>query len=103
MRVTYRTIWGRPEDVRAFFGDVLRTSSGRNFAQWGNTSFHPKPLCQKPMLRQVDLGVQNGPITKNRVLAKTNLFFRKFCFSLRIDLISLSLSLSHHKCLSLDH
>ena len=31
--VTYRTIWGRPEDVRTFFGDMLRTSSGRNFAE----------------------------------------------------------------------
>ena len=32
--VTYRTIWGRPKDVRTFFGYVLRTSSGRNFAEW---------------------------------------------------------------------
>ena len=36
--ITYRTIWGRPEDVRTFFGDVFRTSLGRNekFKQhWG--------------------------------------------------------------------
>ena len=29
--------------------------------------------------------VQNGPITKNGVLPVTTLFFRKFCFSLRIS------------------
>ena len=34
LRVTYRTIWGRPEDVRTFFGNVLRMSSGRNFSEW---------------------------------------------------------------------
>ena len=32
--VTYRTIWGRPEDVSAFSGDVYRASLGRNFAEW---------------------------------------------------------------------
>ena len=35
------------------------------------------------MLRQIEWGVQNGPITKNQVLLVTTLFFRKFCFSLR--------------------
>ena len=34
MDVTYRTILGRPEDVRASFWDVLRTSSRRNFVEW---------------------------------------------------------------------
>ena len=38
---------------------------------------------QKPILRQIKWGVQNGPITKNRVLPVTTLVFRKFCFSLR--------------------
>ena len=32
--VTYRTLRGRPEDVNKFFGDILRTFSGRNFAEW---------------------------------------------------------------------
>ena len=35
------------------------------------------------MSRQVEWGVQNGPITKNEVLTVTTVFFRKFCFSLR--------------------
>ena len=37
--VPYRTIWGRPEDVRTLFLDVFRTSSGRNFAQWEQSTF----------------------------------------------------------------
>ena len=45
--------------------------------------FHTKLLCQKPILRQIEWGVQNGPIRKNGVLPVTTLFFRKFCFSLR--------------------
>ena len=40
-------------------------------------------LCQKPVLRQIECGVQNGPITKNGVSPVTTLFFQKFCFSLR--------------------
>ena len=35
------------------------------------------------MLRQIEWGVQNGPITKNGVLPVATFFFRKFCFSLR--------------------
>ena len=35
------------------------------------------------MLRQTEWGVQDGPITKNGVLPVINLFFRKFCVSLR--------------------
>ena len=35
------------------------------------------------MLRQIEWGAQNGPITKNGVLPGTTLFFPKFCFSLR--------------------
>ena len=45
--------------------------------------FHTNLLCQKPMLRQIEWGVQNRPITKNGVLPVTSSFFRKFCFSLR--------------------
>ena len=33
--------------------------------------------CQKPMLRLIEWGVQNGSITKNRVLAVGIIFFRK--------------------------
>ena len=46
--------------------------------------FHTKLLSQKPVLRQKECGVQNGPITRNGVLPVTTLFFRKFCFSLTI-------------------
>ena len=35
------------------------------------------------MLRQIQLRVQNGTITKNGVLPVTTLFFWKFCFGLR--------------------
>ena len=45
--------------------------------------FHTKLLSQKPMLRQIEWWVENGPITKKRVLPATALFFWKFCFSLR--------------------
>ena len=45
--------------------------------------FHTKVSCQKPMLRQIESGVQNGPITKNGTLAVTALFFWKIYFILR--------------------
>ena len=32
------------------------------------------------MLRQIEWGVQNGPITKKAVLPLSTLFFGKFCF-----------------------
>ena len=35
-------------------------------------------LCQKPMLRRIEWGVQNGPITKDGVLPVTSLFFENF-------------------------
>ena len=35
------------------------------------------------MLRQIEWGVQNGPITRNGVLPVTNSFFQKIFFSLR--------------------
>ena len=37
--------------------------------------FHTKLLYQKPMLRQIEWGPQNGPITKSGVLPLTTLFF----------------------------
>ena len=45
--------------------------------------FHTKLPYQQPMLRQIEWGVQNRPITKNGVLPVTTLFFWKFSFSLR--------------------
>ena len=38
--------------------------------------------CQKPMLRQIEWGVQNRPVTKNGFLPVTSIFL-KFCFNLR--------------------
>ena len=45
--------------------------------------FHAKLPYQKPMWRQIEWWLQNGPITKNRVLPVTTLVFWKYCFSLR--------------------
>ena len=45
--------------------------------------FHTILSSQKSMLRQLEWEVQDGPITKNRVLPVTTLFFWKFCFSIR--------------------
>ena len=45
--------------------------------------FHRKLSCQKPILKQIEWWVQNGPITKNEVLPVTTLFFWKFCFIIR--------------------
>ena len=44
--------------------------------------FRTKLPYQKPMLRQIEWWVQNGPITKNGVLPVTTLFFWKCYFSL---------------------
>ena len=48
---------------------------------------HTKLTCPKPVLRQIELGVQNEPITENGVLPKITLFFGKFCFNLRTSFI----------------
>ena len=45
--------------------------------------FHLKPPYQKPILRQIQWWVQNGPITSNGVSPVTTLYFWKFCFRLR--------------------
>ena len=39
--------------------------------------------CEKPMLRQIEWRLQNGPIIKSGVLPVTTLFFWKICFSFR--------------------
>ena len=48
-----------------------------------NHHFQTKQSYQKPMSSQIKWWVQNGPITKNRVLTVITLFVWKFCFSLR--------------------
>ena len=45
--------------------------------------FRIKRPYQKPLLKQIEWWVQNGPITKNRAFPVTNLFFWKFCFNWR--------------------
>ena len=45
--------------------------------------FHTKQPYQKPMLRQIEWWVQNGPMIQNGVFPVSTLFFWKFCFSLR--------------------
>ena len=45
--------------------------------------FNTKLPYKKPILRQIELWLQNGPTTKNGVLPVTTIFFWKFCFSLR--------------------
>ena len=44
---------------------------------------HTKLPRQKPVLGQIEWGVQTGPITKSGLLSLTTSFFRKFNLSLR--------------------
>ena len=39
-----------------------------------NAAFHTKLPCKKPILRQIEWGVPNGPITKSGILPVTTLF-----------------------------
>ena len=48
-----------------------------------NISIPTKPPSQKPMLRQIEWGIQNGSITKNTSFASNYVIFGKFCFSKR--------------------
>ena len=41
----------------------------------GKQDFHVKLYCQKPMLRQIEWEMQNGPITRNWVLPICTLLF----------------------------
>ena len=43
--------------------------------------FHSKLLCQKPMLRQIEWQLQNGPITKSGVLSVATLYFLESFFT----------------------
>ena len=49
------------------------------FFSWNH--FHSKLLCQKPMFRQIEWQLQNGPITKSWVLPVTTSFLWKICSS----------------------
>ena len=71
--------------------DFLEKSFSRN---WSNVCqlkplrlkthhFHSKLLCLKPMLRQIEWRLQNGPIPKSGVLPVTTLFFWKICSTFR--------------------
>ena len=40
--------------------------------------FHTKLPCRKPMLRNIEWGLQNGPITKNGFLSGTTFYFLNF-------------------------
>ena len=56
-------------------------------------------LCQKPMLRQIEWGVQNGPITENRVLPVTKYFpFSKILFQFRKLAYRVELMYQPSKC-----
>ena len=57
--------------------------------------FQNKLLCQKPMLRQIEWEVQNGPITMNDVFLVTILFSWKFYFILRTSYIELIWCTNH--------
>ena len=48
----------------------------QNFLE--NENLFQKSQFQKPMLRQIEWRLQNGPITKSGVLPVTTLFFGKF-------------------------
>ena len=48
-----------------------------------NTTFPSKTAYQKPILRQIDWVVQNGPIEKNGFLPLTASFFFKFNFRVK--------------------
>ena len=47
-----------------------------------NITFPYKTALSEVMLRQIEWGVQNGPITRTRVLPVTTFMFPKFCFHL---------------------
>ena len=68
---------------RNLFQKTVVPFSSWKYLDWKcNISIQICLSSKKPMLRQIEWGVQNGPITKNGVLPVTSLFFGKFCFSL---------------------
>ena len=49
-----------------------------------NSTFPYKTSSSEANVKKKECGVYNGPITKNKILAVTSLFFTKFCFSVKI-------------------
>ena len=45
--------------------------------------FHTKLHCQKPMLRQTELGVQSGPTKKNGLFSLTTLFLENLVWVIK--------------------
>ena len=60
--------------------------------------FHAKLPRQKPMLRQIEWRVQNGPITKNGVLPVTALYFLKILFQFKSLLQRVDMMCQLPKC-----
>ena len=63
--------------------------------------FHTKLPGQKPMLRQIEWGIQTGHVTKNGLLPLTTSYFWKFYLSIRIsykivDLIHIRIALQFY-------
>ena len=79
----YITITGDFERFQYFdFGtsllkneNLLKTNFHKKVLRLKMQHFHKKLICQRPILRQIEWGVQNGPITKNGVLLLTTFFF----------------------------
>ena len=77
-------IWQSLEILKVFNTLTLKEISLKMKALRLKTQhFYRKLPCQKPMLKQIERGVQNGTIAKNGVLPITTLFFWKFCFDWR--------------------
>ena len=75
-------LWKEFSGKRKPFSKNWRTDFLLKVLRLRTHHFHSELPCQKPMLRQIEWWVQNGPITKNGVFPVAILFFWKFCFSL---------------------
>ena len=79
-------LWNRFSGKRKPFSKNWNTDFYLKALRLKTHHFHAKLPYQKPMLRQTEWWLQNGPIRKNGVLPVTIFFFFffwKFCFSLR--------------------
>ena len=77
--LTLKQIFWRKKTFSKNWGTVFQLKALRLKTH----NFHTNLSYQKPMLKQIEWWVQNGPITKNRVLPVTTLVFWKFYFILR--------------------
>ena len=76
-------LWNKFSEKQKPFPKNCSTVFSWKYWDWKQNIFIQKLPCQKPMLRQIEWRVQNGPITKNGVLPVFALFFWKFNFSIR--------------------